>query len=74
MSDATIANLALTNNAFVVSRDNTCDQPEADLHATATSGSNASTPVARAMQETRTICAVPVGRAACTLTVSGEVW
>ena len=61
MIDAVIANLALTNNAFVVSRDNTCDQPEADLHATATSGSNTSTPVVKAIAVTAEICVDPVG-------------
>ena len=64
MSEATIANLVLINNAFIVSRDNTCDQPEVDLQATAMSGSSAITPVMQVILATNAICVVPFGRAA----------
>jgi hypothetical protein len=59
--DAVIANLALIANEFMVSFDNTCDQPVVDFQATAINGNSAKNPVATAMLATAVLCADPVG-------------
>jgi hypothetical protein len=61
MIEAVIAKRALTVSERMVSLDNTCDQPEVDFQATASSGSNARSPVTAAMLATATICEDPVG-------------
>jgi hypothetical protein len=61
MTDAVIANLALTANECIVSLDNTCDHPEVDFQATAMNGSEASAPVAKAITVTAVTCVDPVG-------------